>query len=287
MLGAWLLEVFRDFRELGARHHFCYKGQPLLTELPNFTSFTPPMPFFLALLWQTLFAAQTLSNAAYPTHDVRVFGALSDIMMGGKLSASVALDTLSTKGIRFGLGVAEGLDGEITIVDGLAYTSRVRKGKITLERGYTGKAAFLATTTDSLLTAITSPGPCGTYDLPGKVERIAGNAMGLNVKERPFFFRILAPAAQVQASYHVMAWPKNKSHEGVGHGPEHTKYAVRDSLLLGEVQLVGVYAPKLQGTAVRKGEKLHLHLYDPGTGRSAHVDKVYFPNGFTICLPAR
>lgn len=244
-----------------------------------------PLLLALALFFPALFAAQPLSSADYPIHGVRVVGALSDIMMGGKLNANVSLDTLSSSGIRFGLGVAEGLDGEITIVDGIAYTTRVRKGKMTTERGYQGKAAFLATTTDSLLTAITTPGPCGTQDLPGKVERIAANAIGLNIEQRPFFFRIVAPAAQVQATYHVMSWPKNKSHKGVGHGPEHTRYALKDSTLLGEVQLVGIYAPTLSGTAVRKDEKLHLHLYDPGTGRTAHVEKVYFPNGFTICLP--
>lgn len=71
-----------------------------------------------------------LSFANFSLNEVRVTGALRAIMHEDQRAGQIRLADAKITNQSIGLGVAEGLDGEITIIDGNILLDRVRNGKV-------------------------------------------------------------------------------------------------------------------------------------------------------------
>lgn len=92
----------------------------------------------LFFFWSNASAQEVVSN-------VKVVGAMKEVMWKGKLSGTIDLDTLSNKQHLFGLGPVEYLAGEILIIDGKAYRSTVlTDSTMNVEETYAIKAPFFA-----------------------------------------------------------------------------------------------------------------------------------------------
>ena len=62
-------------------------------------------------------------NETYP--DVKVVGAMKNVMWNGSLESSIDLDTISDKKGLYGLGPESFLTGELLIIDGKTFLSKV------------------------------------------------------------------------------------------------------------------------------------------------------------------
>ncbi len=79
----------------------------------------------VALLGILTACAQTPIPAEITPPEVKVVSAMRNIMWKGEIGASVMLDTLYSGGVWYGIGPMAELRGEITVLDGVVYTSQV------------------------------------------------------------------------------------------------------------------------------------------------------------------
>ena len=66
---------------------------------------------------------ETATPTTYP--DVKVVGAMKNVMWKGELEGSILLDTITNKKGLYGLGPESYLTGELLIVNGTSYLSKV------------------------------------------------------------------------------------------------------------------------------------------------------------------
>src|SRR5690349_16577910 len=71
-----------------------------------------------------------LAIPLFANGQVRVAGEMRRVMQEGNLSASINLDTMRYSERLYGLGVAEGLKGEIIILAGKPYITEVDAGTV-------------------------------------------------------------------------------------------------------------------------------------------------------------
>src|SRR5262249_58351159 len=69
-------------------------------------------------------------------------GALRTVL-SGDLGSQISLEDLAGLAHLYAVGPVAGLRGEITVVDGRPYVSRVENGRIVVERSFRHEAAFL------------------------------------------------------------------------------------------------------------------------------------------------
>ena len=75
--------------------------------------------------------------------EVKTAGELKKIMREGNLSAHISLDTLLTNPHMYGLGPADGIKGELLIIDSKAFWCKVENEKINTSMNNNAKAAML------------------------------------------------------------------------------------------------------------------------------------------------
>jgi Heavy metal binding domain/Alpha-acetolactate decarboxylase len=75
--------------------------------------------------------------------NVKIAGAMMNVMHKGELFGTILLDTIKNKKHLFGLGPIEYLKGEVLIVDGHSYISKVASDNtMTVDENYNVKAPF-------------------------------------------------------------------------------------------------------------------------------------------------
>ncbi len=243
--------------------------------MPPINSF--PKWLAAGLLALTLAAAP----AALPAPAVRVYGAMKNFMMGHDLSAHVALDTLAPAHL-YGLGVAEGLDGELLILDGQAATTRVKdqaKRLTTSTTGMRGRAALLVTSRVARWQAV--PVPAGLRDL-GALEHFVARAAhraGLDTT-RALAFRLTGKPARV--AWHVMDWPRPATEHTMA---SHKQYAVKGHYAGQAVELLGFFSHDHKTIFTHHTRESHLHVRPAEQAFAAHVDSLALASGMTLHLP--
>lgn len=196
---------------------------------------------------------------------ITAYGELRAIMQRGDLSAKVRLDTISEKLNTLGLGVAEGLKGEIVIVGGVSYVSTVVNGKVVTEIDPKIAAAMLVTADiwgahTKLYTEVKS--------LKHLEELLESHA-----KDKQFAF--VLDSVQGDISYHIIDWDANTVHTA----ENHKKFALHSNVNLeyasGSVFIVGFYSTK-PGIFTPHTSKIHLHALLTRTRTVGHIDDVKF-----------
>jgi acetolactate decarboxylase len=86
---------------------------------------------------------QGISNAQSSLHEVKVVGAMRNVMWKGQLYGNIYLDTIAEKSNLYGLGPVEYLRREILILDGKSYKSTIAPdGSLEMEETFDLKAPF-------------------------------------------------------------------------------------------------------------------------------------------------
>lgn len=214
-----------------------------------------------------------ISSSAQTT--VRVSGAMKNVMWKGQLYGTIALDTISNKSHLYGLGPCENLAGEIMVVDGKSYRSKVvSKTEMEVTETFDLKAPFF------VYANVTSWQP---YDLPDAVkdnvllekhlQKLAEN------HTQPFVFKLVGSISN--ANIHIVNLPEGKT--VTSPDDAHTEQVNYD-LGSEEVTIVGFYSTKHQAIFTHHDTFIHMHLLTADHLKMGHVEQVQFSGNMKLYL---
>lgn len=209
--------------------------------------------------------------------EVKVSGAMRNIMMEGDLSAHINLDTLD-KTHLYGLGPIADLKGEIMILDGKAYSSTKEGMHIINQQDKLTKAAMLVYSKVLHWKTITINATINSYNELEKLVQSTAKENDYDT-EVPFTFRIEAKPDTV--TYHIINW-KN----GVRHTMEnHMQYAYNGQFIKEDLTLLGFYSTHHQSIFTHHTTFMHVHVMDEKTKTVGHLFNIKLNGLIKIYLP--
>lgn len=225
--------------------------------------------FNLLGLLALLFTSFPLIAQSLPA-EVFVSGAMRNVMQKGELKGSIYLDTISTKTGLFGLGPIEYLAGEILIMDGRPFLSKVdEKGNIHVEASYQVAAPFLVYTHVSEWEAYELPAEVRTLaELEAYIGRLTAD------RKQPFAFRLSGRLSSID--FHIQNLPPG----GKITAPEdahrsqvkfHRKHVSGD--------LIGFFSNAHHGVFTHHGTDIHIHFINEARTEMGHVDDLQLGEG--------
>jgi acetolactate decarboxylase len=197
---------------------------------------------------------------------VKVAGEMRKIMQRADLSASISLDTMNRSGL-YGLGVVEGLKGEIIILDGKCYVSSIREDETKTTKTFNIKAAMLVYQNVKAWSTTKIDRPVQTL---ADLERYLEDVRKKNGKstDTPFAFQIKSVRGNI--NYHVINWKAGADHTMANH-----KQFAKTGELQGEgVTILGFYSNRHQGVFTHHGTKIHLHVLSNSSEVVGHIDNL-------------
>ncbi|MDZ4809950.1 MAG: acetolactate decarboxylase [Bacteroidota bacterium] len=201
-----------------------------------------------------------------PPAEVKVAGEMKKIMREGNLSAHIALDTLLTKPNIYGLGPAEGIKGELMIVDSKAYWCKVENEKISTTFSGNVKAAMLVYAQVPAWKLISVNNEIKDYAALEKAVEQYASQNGQNLDE-PFPFLITGIASNT--TYHIIDWK-----EGVKHTfDNHKQFAKNGELRNQQIMLLGFYSNKHHSIFTHHTTNMHVHVMDANKSVVGHLEE--------------
>ena len=220
----------------------------------------------------------TFSFNKIKAQEVKVVGAMKNIMMQGDLKAYANLDTLNKKNL-YGLGPVEDLKGEILVLEGQIFSSEKYNKQIINKQNKVSKAAMFVYSYVEKWKAVKVDVNVNNYTELEKliVAVVKQNGYDTTV---PFVFKI---EAKIQsANYHIIDWKK-----GVKHTMDnHKQFAYSGKLENSNVLLIGFYSDHDQGIFTHHTTNIHVHVIDDRTKQVGHLDNIELKNTITIYFPS-
>ncbi len=153
--------------------------------------------------------------------EVKVSGAMRNIMIDGDLSAHVNLDTLD-KTHLYGLGPVEGLNGEIVVIDGTVYSTFKEGSELKNQENKASLAAMFVYSKVRKWKEISIHSAVKNYTELETLIKQTAQKNGYNT-EKPFAFKIKTSPSK--AAWHVIDWKPETKHTMENHNnsliPEH------------------------------------------------------------------
>ncbi|MTI41429.1 acetolactate decarboxylase [Fulvivirga lutimaris] len=204
-------------------------------------------------------------------HEVKHYGTLRSIKHEGDVSGKVELDTL-VKTHLYGLGALAGIKGEITLIDGQTYVSKV-----------IDSTAVLGSTTnvEAALFVFSYVHEWDTVSVEG------GDDLELlisaNLEERNDFaptpFMIIGRPDMVD--YHIVNLDPKSENKA-----DHKAGSFTDTIEKRQLTLVGFYANDAQGVYTHHDSNIHVHFVEESSSLTGHVDDVVLGEGeFKLLIP--
>lgn len=225
--------------------------------------------FILMISFLVGFSGYSQSNMS----EVIVTGAMKNVMWKGQLKGTIQLDTIANKKHLYGIGPLEGLRGEVMIVDGKCYTSRVTSpAEMKVAEEYKVKAPFFVHGYAGDWKEIKLPDNIVTLQ---DLESYLGKVM--KTTDKPFVFKLTGTAEE--ATIHVVNLPEgavvknpDDAHKG------QVSYKLNDE----EVVVVGFYSRNHQSVFTHHDTYMHLHLITKDEAKMGHVDELKFKKGMIL-----
>jgi len=193
-------------------------------------------------------------------------------MMKGDLSAHISLDTLLSKPHIYGLGPAEGIKGELMIIDSKAYLCKVEKAKTNTSINNNAKAAMLVYAQVPAWKSVTVTDGIKDYAALEKLVEQLALKNGLSLDE-PFPFMITGTVAKI--SYHVIDWKEGAQHTF----DNHKQFAKYGSFKNEPVTLLGFYSNKHHSIFTHHTSNMHVHIMDDKKTTVGHIEEISSASG--------
>jgi acetolactate decarboxylase len=205
--------------------------------------------------------------------DVFVVGEMRKVMREGILGGEIRLDTLSQREHLFGLGPMAFLKGEITILDGVAYRSRVNPdSSMTVDTTYAMEAPFFGYARISSWSKVDLP------DTVRSLEEIERYLDGISThRKSPFFFRLVGAVAD--AVIHVVNLPDGST---VSSPAEAHVGQVDYPIANVEAELLGFYSTEHKAIFTHHDTNVHIHLITKDRSKMGHVDALTLGSGMSL-----
>ena len=211
-------------------------------------------------------------NSTYA--NVNVVGAMKNVMWNGELGGKIELDTIDKSGL-YGLGPESYLSGEILIMDGTGYVSKVSSDStMSVEKTFQTSAPFFV---------YAHVKEWEEVDLPASVKNIRDleNFIDEKTKEakRPFSFKLEGRATN--AIIHIVNLPPGSV---VSSPDEAHKGQINYSLENEDVSILGFFSTEHKAIFTHHDSFMHMHLISKDEMKMGHLDnleigrmKLYLP----------
>lgn len=205
-------------------------------------------------------------------YSVKHYGALRNIMHEGDISAMVEIDTMETSNL-YALGALAELKGELTIIKGQTYVSKVVDSMAVIGSTENVKAALFVF---SQIQSWDTLSVTGGDDL----ELLISSSLKEHGIMAPTPFMVIGKPTSVD--YHIVNLdPKSKD------SSNHKKGAFVDAIKNRQLTLLGFYADDAQGVYTHHDSKIHVHFVEESSSLTGHVDDVVLGNNeFKLLIPA-
>jgi acetolactate decarboxylase len=227
----------------------------------------------------TLIVASIIGIFLLDSPEIKVAGAMRNIMMKGDLSAKVDLDTLS-KTHLYGLGPVANLKGEIMVLDGQVFSSENIDNQALNKKNNVSKAAmFVYCYVDKWKSKIVKANVGKYNELEKLVEESAKNE-GIDL-EKPFVFKVEAQPKILD--YHIIDWKNGEKHTM----ENHKQFAFNGSVKESKFVLLGFYSNKHHSIFTHHSTNMHLHVLDEKTETVGHLENIGLNEDITIYFPQK
>ena len=206
---------------------------------------------------------KAISEQIYP--DIKIVGAMKNVMWKGELSGNIQLDTISNKKGLYGIGPESFLTGEILINNGNSYVSKVTSDStMTVEKTFNVSAPFFV---------YTNTNEWDVIELNAKIKNVKDIENLINKKsidyKKPFAFKLKGKVSK--AIIHIQNLPKGtkvtspkEAHTG------QTNYELKDQ----EATIIGFFSTEHKGVFTHHDSNIHLHLITKDESKMGHLDEV-------------
>ena len=197
--------------------------------------------------------------------DIKIIGAMKNVMWKGELGSSIDLDTILDKNGLYGLGPVSHLTGELLINNGKSYVSKVTSDStMTVEKTFNASAPFFVygnvTEWDKM-------------ELPANIKTIQDLEKYIDNKttefKRPFTFKLIGQVSS--AIIHIQNLPEGtkvsspaEAHEG------QTNYNIENE----DTEIIGFFSTEHKGVFTHHDSFLHMHLITKDESKMGHLDKL-------------
>jgi len=205
---------------------------------------------------------------------VMIAGEMRRVMQMGDLSASIDLDSIQNKDYLYGIGPMDSLKGEITVLDGKAYSSSLTDGEVTVREGFQIKAPFFVYANVSSWDEFFLPDSIkNETDLDHFITAISQQ------RRAPFAFKLIT---QIDTTnIHVVALPTGT----VINSPADTHIGQMDLTLTNlPVEIVGFFSTSHKGVFTHHDSNIHMHLITADRRSMGHVDVLRFKGSTTLYI---
>jgi acetolactate decarboxylase len=209
--------------------------------------------------------------------DIKIVGAMRNVMWKGELGSSIHLDTISNKKGLYGLGPVSYLAGELLINNGTSYVSKVNMdATMTIEKTFDTSAPFFVY--GNVL-------EWNEFDLPVNLETIRDLETFIDEKtaefKRPFAFKLAGHV--LSARIHVQNLPEgakvsspDEAHQG------QMNYTIANE----DVEIIGFFSTEHKGVFTHHDSFLHMHLITKDEDKMGHLDELKIGK-MTLYLPKK
>jgi acetolactate decarboxylase len=219
--------------------------------------------------------SQKTETVENPT-EIKVVGAMKNVMWKGELQGSIALDSISKKEGLYAIGPLEFLAGEVLILEGKSYVSYVQSDStMRVEENFAVKAPFLVYANQTEWTQ---------EPLPQNVKNLKEleNYISQKTQEspRPFVFKLKGTIED--AVIHIQNLPSGTT---VSSPKEAHQGQVNYSLTNTEVEIVGFFSTEHQGVFTHHDSYAHMHLITSDRNEMGHLDEIVIGEKMSLYLP--
>jgi len=214
-------------------------------------------------------------NASTTYSDIKIVGAMKNVMWKGELGGSIYLDTIADKKGLYGLGPESYLTGEILINDGESFVSKVTSDStMTVTKTFSVSAPFLVYANVTKWNKIELDTTVKTIK---DIERLVDEKT--THLKRPFAFKLMGSIAN--ATIHIQNLPPGtkvtsptEAHQG------QTNYQLQNE----EATIVGFFSTKHKGVFTHHDSNIHLHFITKDESKMGHLDAMEIDK-MTLYLP--
>lgn len=197
--------------------------------------------------------------------DIKIVGAMKNVMWKGELGGSINLDTISNKVGLYGLGPVSYLKGELLINNGEIYVSTVTSDStMSVEKRDDISAPFFVYANVHEWNEIALPP--SVKSIQDLESFITDQTTGV---QRPFAFKLTGDITR--AVIHIQNLPEGTS---VSSPNEAHQGQVNYELKAESAEIVGFYSTEHKGVFTHHDSFLHMHLITADKRKMGHLDEI-------------
>lgn len=225
--------------------------------------------FSLALISCNSPQTESTSTTTETYPDIKIVGAMKNVMWKGELGGSINLDTISNKEGLYGLGPVSYLQGELLINNGTSYVSTVSSDSaMVVEKQSNVSAPFFVYANVSKWEELTLPENVKSIrDLETFIDSATADY------KRPFAFKLSGQVSS--AIIHIQNLPEGAK---VSSPAEAHQGQINYPLSQEAAEIIGFFSTHHQGVFTHHDSFLHMHLITADESKMGHLDQLEIAN---------